>query len=82
MPRHIYRWVVPLAAADRATSIDVGPGESGTLPVQLRLYDQAAALPTSLTVPCSGSGLFAFVPAPGGPGSVPAMLKVTFVSAA
>jgi hypothetical protein len=65
-----------------AASIEVGPGDPRTLPVQLRVYNQAEALPTTLTLPCSGTGLFIFTPAPGSPTAVSPAVKVTFVGAA
>jgi hypothetical protein len=67
---------------DAAAAIDIGPGDPRDTPVQLRLYDQVVALPTTLIVPCSGSGLFTFVPDPTSPTAVPASVKVTYVNAA
>jgi hypothetical protein len=49
-------------------------------PVILRDYAVSAPIPTSLTLPCSGSGKVAFVPEPTSPTAHTATVTVTFVS--
>jgi len=49
-------------------------------PVILRDYAVSAEIPTSLTLPCSGSGTVAFVPDPTSPTAHPATVTVTFIS--
>jgi hypothetical protein len=62
-----------------ADSIEVGTGDPGTGGVPLRLYDRPVAIPTTLVVPCGGTGLFTFVPVPDSPTATAASVKVTFV---
>ena len=50
-----------------------------TTPVILRDYAVSAEIPTSLTLPCSGSGTVAFVPEPTSPTAHTATVTVTFV---
>lgn len=49
-------------------------------PVILRDYAVSAPIPTSLTLPCSGSGKVAFVPEPTSPTAHTTTVTVTFVS--
>lgn len=49
-------------------------------PVILRDYAVSAPIPTSLTLPCSGSGTVAFVPEPTSPTAHTATVTVTFTS--
>jgi hypothetical protein len=49
-------------------------------PVILRDYAVSAPIPTSLTLPCSGSGTVAFVPQPTSSTAHTATVKVTFIS--
>lgn len=65
-----------------ADSIVLGTADAANSPLQLRTYDQPVALPTTLVVPCAGSGLFTFVPAPDSPTASAASVKVTFSRAA
>lgn len=51
-----------------------------TTPVILRDYAVSAPIPTSLTLPCSGSGTVAFVPEPTSPTAHTGSVKVTFIS--
>ena len=55
-------------------------GDAATVPVQLRTYGESAPIPTSLTLPCSGTGAVEFTPAPSSATAVPAVVKVTYVS--
>ena len=48
-------------------------------PVILRDYAVSAPIPTSLTLPCSGSGTVAFVPTPTIPTAHTATVTVSFV---
>lgn len=41
-------------------------------------YDVIEYIPTTITVPCSGSGVVSFTPSPGSPSASPATLNVTF----
>jgi hypothetical protein len=41
-------------------------------------YDVIEEIPTTVTVPCAGSGVATFTPSPASPGSFPATLDVTF----
>jgi len=55
-------------------------GDAGTVPVQLRTYGESSPIPTSLPLPCSGTGTVAFTPAPSSVSAVSAVVKVTYVS--
>jgi hypothetical protein len=56
-----------------------GPTVTNT-PVILRDYAVSAPIPTSLTLPCSGSATVAFVPEPTSPTAHTAIVTVTFIS--
>jgi hypothetical protein len=55
-------------------------GPAGTKTVAFVRYDTVKALPTSLTLPCSGKGTVWFVPIPVVPPSEAAAVPVKFVS--
>ena len=55
-------------------------GDAATVPVQLRTYGESTPIPTSLTLPCSGTGAVEFTPAPSSESAVPALVEVTYVS--
>jgi hypothetical protein len=61
-------------------AIDVGLGTSATTaPVRLRFYQATAAIPTDTLVPCSGTGVVSFMPAPTSATARTGIVKVTFV---
>ncbi|MEY9871576.1 hypothetical protein ABH931_001049 [Streptacidiphilus sp. MAP12-33] len=63
-----------------ATHIEVGFGAaSTTTPVTLGFYAVRAAIPTTLVLPCAGTGTVVFTPAPGSPTARPATLAVRYV---
>ncbi|WP_042416553.1 hypothetical protein [Streptacidiphilus anmyonensis] len=63
-----------------ATDVVVNFGPvSTTPPVTLGFYAVKAAIPTSLVLPCSGTGTVAFVPEPGSATARPATLTVRYV---
>lgn len=55
-------------------------GDAATVPVQLRTYGELAPIPTSLILPCAGTGTVVFTPDPGSPTAVSSVVKVAFVS--
>jgi hypothetical protein len=65
-----------------ATAIGVGLGASTAVTplVQLRVYDSPVQVPTSLVVPCRGTGVAVFDPEPGSPTAHAGLVKITFVS--
>ncbi|MFJ6216645.1 hypothetical protein ACIQGZ_25435 [Streptomyces sp. NPDC092296] len=64
-----------------ANAVDVVFGVSASsLPLTLRTYAVRAAIPTSLTLPCYGTGTVAFVPNPSSPTALPAYVTVTYAS--
>jgi len=63
-------------------AVDIGSGNPQNSAVQLRFYNQVAALPTTWVVPCSGTGLFTFTPDPNSPTALAVSVKVTFFNAA
>lgn len=67
------------SAADAITVGFPSPTVTNT-PVVLRDYAVSALIPTSLTLPCSGSGTVAFIPEPTSPTAQTATVKVTFIS--
>lgn len=63
-----------------ANAIDVQfPTPVPTAPVVLRAYGVPEAIPTSLELPCGGSGVVAFVPDPTSPTARTATVNVWFV---
>ncbi|MBM9506209.1 hypothetical protein [Actinacidiphila acididurans] len=61
--------------------VDFG-GATTTAPLVLTSYAVKAAIPTSLNLPCSGTGTVAFVPAPTSTTASPALVKVTYANIA
>lgn len=67
-------------SAGKAVGVSLG-ASAGTKPeVLLRFYQTGAQIPTDLVVPCTGTGLASFVPAPTSPTARAATVKVTFVT--
>ncbi|MCT9928791.1 hypothetical protein N5079_01015 [Planotetraspora sp. A-T 1434] len=66
-------------SAATAVGVSLGNSASAVTPIVLRYYGVAAAIPTSLNLPCYGSGVVEFVPAPPSSTSRPAAVKVNFV---
>jgi hypothetical protein len=66
-------------SAGTAIGFVLSPADA-TPPVVLRFYQTTAPIPTSITVPCSGTAPVAFVPGPGSPTARPAVISVTFTS--
>ncbi|RCG31573.1 hypothetical protein DQ384_08345 [Sphaerisporangium album] len=64
-----------------ATAIGVAfrNASSATPPIVLRYYGVAAEIPTTLTLPCYGSGVVEFLPTPSSPTAHPATVTVNFV---
>jgi len=63
-----------------ATGIAVGAGSTSTTsPLVLSSYDTPVALPTTLTLPCGGTGTVRFVPTPTSSTATVATVAVTFV---
>ncbi len=64
-----------------ATSIGVSFGvpSSATPPVILRMWAVAGKIPTTLTLPCYGTGTVTFQPLPGSPTARAFTMTVTFV---
>ncbi|SEK50052.1 hypothetical protein [Streptacidiphilus jiangxiensis] len=63
-----------------ATSVVVSFGvASVTAPVTLDFYAVKAPIPTSLVLPCAGTGTVVFTPAPSSPTAHPATLAVRYV---
>ncbi|MEU8266364.1 hypothetical protein AB0B89_04290 [Sphaerisporangium sp. NPDC049002] len=52
---------------------------TATTPIVLRYYGRAAEIPTSLNLPCYGSGVLEFLPTPSSPTARPATVSVNFV---
>jgi hypothetical protein len=68
---------------EAADHIAVGFGTpAATGPTTLSSYAVKAAIPTSILLPCSGTGKVAFVPAPTSPTAVTATVTVTYVNIA
>jgi hypothetical protein len=65
--------------AGKEIAVGVGAGTGTQAVLRLRLYQVREQIPTSLLVPCTGSGLVSFLPAPASDTSRPATVKVTFV---
>ena len=63
------------------TSIGVSFGltSSAAFPVILKYWAVAGKIPTTLTLPCYGTGTVTFQPLPGSPTARPATVTVTFV---
>ncbi|QMU76878.1 hypothetical protein GXW83_15210 [Streptacidiphilus sp. PB12-B1b] len=68
------------SAADRI-NVDFG-ATSTTAPVTLTHWAVQAAIPTSLLLPCSGSGTVVFVPAPASPTAQAATVVVDYANIA
>ena len=58
--------------------VDFGVPSSTGLPVTLTSYAVRAEIPTTLSLPCSGAGDVAFVPAPTSATARTALVKVTY----
>jgi hypothetical protein len=67
-------------AAGKVIGVGLGVGTGPRADLQLGFYQVREPIPTSLLMPCAGSGLVSFVPAPASTTSHPATVKVTFVS--
>ncbi|GAA0408618.1 hypothetical protein GCM10009530_71280 [Microbispora corallina] len=65
--------------AAKAIGVAFGNATSATAPIVLRFYGAPAEIPTSLNLPCYGSGTVSFVPAPSSPSARPATVTVNFV---
>jgi hypothetical protein len=57
------------------------PGTVVTHIATFTSYSVKAPIPTTITVPCGGSGVMSFMPVLGGPAAHPSTVKVTFESA-
>ncbi len=57
--------------------VDFGPASSAG-PVSLSSYAVKAAIPTTLSLPCSGTGTVAFIPMPGSSTAHTATVEVTY----
>ncbi|MEU6851583.1 hypothetical protein ABZ901_16855 [Actinacidiphila alni] len=66
-------------SADRIV-VDFGVPSSASTPVTLHSTVVKAAIPTSISLPCSGSGDVTFVPAPTSATARSSVVKVTYVN--
>lgn len=66
-------------SAGRQVNVDFGPSSSVVTPVVLRFWAAPATIPTTLLLPCYGSGTVTFAPYPTSPTARSATVTVTFV---
>jgi hypothetical protein len=66
-------------AAGNVVGVGFGLSASAASPVVLRTWAVAAKIPTTLVLPCYGTGTVTFVPAPTSATARPATVRVTFV---
>jgi hypothetical protein len=71
----------PGSTGSAATEIGVGCGLSSSAlpPIVLHMWVAPAKIPTTLTLPCYGTGTVTFVPLPSSPTARSATVQVTFV---
>jgi hypothetical protein len=70
------------ATGSGATAIRVTVDKDPSAAVDLAGYGVAGAIPTSLVLPCSGTGTVTFAPLTGGKGAVADSVKVRFINPA
>jgi hypothetical protein len=67
------------SAADQIDAIITGPSSAAVNPaIVLTSFFAPVAIPTSLNLPCSGSGVVSFVPIPASPGARSVAVDVLF----
>jgi hypothetical protein len=66
-------------AAGKMIEVGLGASTGPRAVLRLGFYQVPEPIPTSLVVPCTGSGTVSFAAAPASPTSRPATVKVTFV---
>ncbi|MFG1878158.1 hypothetical protein ACGFIV_25230 [Sphaerisporangium sp. NPDC049003] len=66
-------------SAANAIGVAFRNASTATPPIVLRYYGTATEIPTSLNLPCYGSGVLEFLPTPTSPTARPATVSVNFV---